>query len=672
MANDSSDRWFERSYGAALAALARGDPRAAERTLREMQALRPGEVNSLRVLGVSLHAQGRHAEALAALEQTIRNAPDFSDAWEDLARVCVATRRFEDAEQALKRALALDGRRHRAWRCLGDVLVERGRPGQAKVAFDRAIAMDPAHDRFDAAATALAKGDLRTAEGIFRDLLRRDAADVGAACGLAAVALSAGQPRDAERLLRHALTQTAHMPLVWRGLAQALLDAGRHVEAEAAIRRALEIEPDSAPSWVILGSVLAHRLRGESAVAAFDRALALEPRQVRVLLSKGHVLKTLGRRAECEAAYHECLVLAPGFAEAYCSLADLKTYRFSDAELLAMEELAAQPAMPPAVGAIADPGEAQVHFALGRAYEQRTDWARSFRHYAAGNAARRKRAPFDVARFEEKSRRIAALFDEPLFERYHGGGCIDPAPIFIVGLPRSGSTLVEQILASHSQVQGTMELPNLVSIVRELDRRDGRRDTYPESLSEATPSWLADCGRRYLEETHDLRAGQPRFIDKMPNNWSHVGLLQLILPEATIIDVRRHPMDSCFSAFKQYFAEGQSFSCDLEDLGRYYRAYLGLMDHWDTVLPGKVLCLRYERLVRDTEAEVRRLLEHCRLPFEPGCLRFYETKRSVRTASSEQVRQPITDAGIGHWRHYAEELEPLRRALGDALERFMD
>jgi predicted Zn-dependent protease len=669
MSNDPPDPWFERTYGAALAALERGDSRAAEAPLRAIQARRPGEINSLRVLGVALLAQGRHREALEALEHAIRSAPDFAHAWEDLGVAYLRARRFEDAEQALKRALALDGRLHRAWRRLGDALVERGELGQAKAAFDQSIATDPARERFEAAAAALANSDPRTAEGIFRGLLRADANDVGAACGLAAIALTAGQPRDAEQLLRHALTQTAHMPLVWRGLAQALLDAGRHVEAYTVIRHALEIEPESAPSWVILGSISAHRLQGETAVAAFDRALALDPRQVRVLLSKGHVLKTLGRRPECEAAYHECIALLPTFAEAYCSLADLKTYRFSDGELAALEALAAQPA---ATGGLADPAEVQVHFALGRAYEQRSDWARSFRHYAAGNAARKARTPFDAQRFEDKSRRIAALFDAQFLQRHVGSGCADPAPIFIVGLPRSGSTLVEQILASHSQVQGTMELPNLVTIVRELDRRNGRRDAYPESLRDVSTDWLAACGRRYLEETRDLRADRPRFIDKMPNNWSHVGLLQLILPEATIIDVRRHPMDACFSAFKQYFAEGQSFSHDLDDLGRYYRAYLGLMDHWDAVLPGKVLCLQYEVLVRDTEAQVRRLLEHCGLPFEAACLRFYETRRSVRTASSEQVRQPIYAAGIGHWRHYRNELEPLRRSLQGALERFTD
>ncbi len=661
-----SDRQFANDYGAALAALRGGRAAAAESLLRAIQARMPGEVNSLRVLGLALRAQARAPEALAVLERAVRLAPDFAHAWEDLGHLYFDLTRFEPAEQALKRALALDGSLHRAWRRLGDVLVERGNPAQARAAFDRSVATDPERQRFAAAADALARGERHEAEGIFRELLRADEADVGALCGLAALALGAGRPRDAERLLRHALKQVAHLPLVWRGLAQALLDAGRHVEADAAIRRALKVDPDSAASWIIQGSVAAHRLQGEAAVAAFDRALALNPGQVRVLLSKGHVLKTLGRRAECEAVYRACLALEPNFSEAYCSLADLKTYRFADAEIAAMEALAATERAP----APATADAAQLEFALGRAYEQRGEWARSFRHYAAGNAARRRTLHFDAVAFEDKSRRVARCFDADFLKRHAGEGCPDPAPIFIVGLPRSGSTLVEQILASHPQVQGTMELPNLVTIVRELDHWDGGRDTYPECVGALSPAALTQLGIRYLDETRDLRGERARFIDKMPNNFSHVGLLQLILPQATIIDVRRHPLDACFSAFKQYFAEGQSFSYDLEDLGRYYRSYLALMDHWDAVLPGKVLCVSYERLVRDTEPEVRRLLAHCDLPFDAATLRFHETRRSVRTASSEQVRQPIYASGIGQWRHYRRELEALRRSLGDVLDRF--
>jgi len=663
MATDHTDQWFRTNYGRALAALQQGDAHGAEQPLRAIQARHPGETNSLRVLGVVLLAQGRRSEAVEALERACLNAPDFAHAFADLGAAYQAERRFDDAEQALKRALTIDGTLAVAWRRLGDTLVELGRPVDARSAFERSVATDPARLLFEQAAAALANANPRRAESIFRGLLREDPNNIGALCGLAAISLSAGYPRDAERLLRHALSQSAHLPLIWRGLGQALLDAGRHAEAETAIRHALEVEPDSTASWVILGTICAHRLRGDAALEAFDHALALNPRQVRVLLSKGHVLKTLGRRSECEAVYQACIGMQPDFGEAYCSLADLKTYLFSDAEMAAMETLAA-------AKSVADPDVAQLHFALGRAFEQRGDYAKSFSHYAEGNAARRRNATFDAAAFEHKSRRVVQVFDASFFGARNGSGCQNPAPIFIVGLPRSGSTLVEQILASHPFVAGTMELPNLVTIVRELDRAGGARDTYPEIVTKLSMSELQALGERYIAETRDLRGERARFIDKMPNNFSHVGLLQLILPNATIVDVRRHPLDACFSAFKQYFAAGQSFSYDLEDLGRYYRAYLGLMDHWQAVLPGKVLCVQYEHLVRDTEVQVRRLLEHCRLPFDPVCMRFYETQRSVRTASSEQVRQPIYDSGIGHWRHFSAQLEPLRRSLGPALERF--
>jgi len=660
---ERAEAQFRSRYGRALAALGAGELRAAEAELRAIQAERPGEPNSLRVLGIALTAQGRLREAIDALEAACKQAPTFAHAHADLGVAYLADQRPADAETALRRALQLDAGMSVAWRRLGDALVELGRRPDALIAFDRSVATDPARRQFDEAAAALKVNDRRTAEGIFRALLRHDQNDVGALCGLASISLGAGFPRDSERLLRHALRQSRHLPLIWRGLAQTLMEAGRYAEADAAIRHALDIEPDLASNWVALGTLCARRLHGEEAVAAFERALALDAGQLRVLLSKGHVLKTLGRRAACEDTYHECLRRKPDFAEAYSSLADLKNYAFPDAEVGAMQALLKSEARD-------SPAGAQLHFALGRAFEQRADYAQSFEHYAAGNAARRREASFDAAAFELKSRRVMQTFSDEFLAARSGAGSADPAPIFIVGLPRSGSTLVEQILASHSAIEGTMELPNLVTIVRELDNVGGTRDTYPESVAKLSNDELTGLGARYLEETRALRADRAHFIDKMPNNFSHVGLLQVMLPNATIIDVRRHPMDTCFSAFKQYFAQGQSFSYDLEDLGRYYRAYLELMDHWQQVLPGKVLLVQYEQLVRDTESQVRRLLEHCRLPFEPACLRFHETQRPVRTASSEQVRQPIYDTGIGHWRHYSAQLEPLRRSLGSALDRF--
>jgi tetratricopeptide (TPR) repeat protein len=404
-------------------------------------------------------------------------------------------------------------------------------------------------------------------------------------------------------------------------------------------------------------------LRLEEALAAYERAAFLKPDEAALRVSAGHLQKTLGRRPESEASYKAALQTDPGRTEAWWSLADLKNYVFSDAEIAEMQRLLASGKQPRS-------NEAHLQFALGKAFEQRAAYAQAFAHYAAGNALRRLDEPFDIEVFERRCARIRAFFDAGFFAAHRGSGHPSSAPIFIVGLPRSGSTLLEQILASHSQVEGTMELPNILNMVAQFDDLVSGRDGYPDTVGQASSAQLAALGRRYLEETAPLRAGRAHFTDKLPNNFSHIGLITAILPGAVVIDARRHPMDACFSAFKQHFAEGQTFSYDLTDLGRYYRCYLSLMDHWDAVLPGRVLHVQYEEVVRDPEANIRRLLAHCGLTFEPACLNFHATRRAVRTASAEQVRQPLYSSGVGHWRHFARELEPLRRALGESLARF--
>jgi len=414
---------------------------------------------------------------------------------------------------------------------------------------------------------------------------------------------------------------------------------------------------------VLLGTVRTRLMRQADALEAFEEAARLSPAEIRLRLSMGHLNKTLGRRHEAERQYKACLDHDPRLGEAYWSLADLKNYVFGDSEIAAMQALLKGEGGE-------DVDQSQLHFALGRAFEHKKQYAAAFEHYADGNRRRRKTVPFSIEEFEDKTRRVREFFDARFFADRAGAGCDDPAPIFVVGLPRSGSTLIEQILASHSQIEGTFELPNILTIVREFDHATPERNAYPETLRPLTPGQLAGLGKRYIEQTAPIRTDRPRFIDKMPNNFSHVGLIHAILPRATIIDARRHPMDSCFSTFKQFFAEGQSFSYGLEDLGRYYRCYLSLMDRWDEILPGKVLLLQYEDLVRDPETQIRRLLMHCGVEFEPACLAFHENKRPVRTASAEQVRQPLYSSGVGYWRHFQRELEPLRLALGDCLQRF--
>jgi tetratricopeptide (TPR) repeat protein len=662
---DRSQAELRAAYGQALAALRTGRAAAAERQLRAIQARAPGDVNSMRLLGVALLDQNKIAAAIETLESAVSAAPQFWQARTDLARVYRSAGRLEAAREELQRVVAASPALPTAWLAYGDVLVDLQKYADARVAYERARLTDPYVRRIEEASAALVAEDRKTAESIFRDILQADASHVGAVCGLAAISLTVGRGADAERLLRHALKQSAHLPLAWRGLSQALVDLGQLPEAEAAVRHLLKIEPENPKNWVVLGNVCTRMMRQPDALIAFEEAARLNPAEVRLRLSIGHLHKTLGNRRECEEAYKACLAFDPNFSEVYWSLADLKTYVFSDAEVAAMQALIKGDGAD-------DTDQAHLHFALGRAFEHRRNYAAAFEHYAAGNRRRRKTVVFDIRVFETKTRRVRECFDAAFFAKRTNAGYVDPAPIFVVGLPRSGSTLVEQILASHTSVEGTFELPNVLTIVREFDHANPEHDAYPESVGSVPFAQFELLGRRYVDETSPLRSGRSHFIDKMPNNFSHVGLIHSMLPNAIVIDVRRHPMDSCFSTYKQHFAEGQSFSYDLDDLGRYYRCYLSLMDHWDRVLPGKLLHLCYEDLVRDPESNIRRLLTHCGLEFEPACLAFHETKRPVRTASAEQVRQPLYASGVGYWKHFQSQLEPLRLALGDCIERFAD
>ena len=377
-------------------------------------------------------------------------------------------------------------------------------------------------------------------------------------------------------------------------------------------------------------------------------------------LHRGHALKTVGRAEEAVTSYRGAAAIRPDLGDAYWSLANLKTYRFEASELDRMLE---------AEAAATTSAEDRYHlcFALGKAFEQSGDYDRSFTFYERGNRLKRSELRYRNDRLLQEMRLQQEVFTHEFLGRRAGFGCPAPDPIFIVGLPRAGSTLLEQILASHPQVDGTLELPNVLAIANRLNGRGTVQAAprYPAVLRDMPDETFAKLGREYIEGTRLHRRGAPRFTDKMPNNFRHIGLISLMLPQARIIDARRDPMACCFSAFQQLFAEGQEFSYDLADLGQYYRAYVELMDHWDRVLPGRILRVNHEDVVADLEREVRRLLDFCGLPFDERCLRFHETDRPVRTASSEQVRQPLNKRGVEQWRRYAAHLGPLREALGD-------
>ena len=628
----------------------------AARQLQEILREHPHEANSLRLLGSIRLAQGDADAAIEHLRLAVEQAPDFAQAVLDLARAYRRGGRLDEAVDCLQAFCAKMAGSGEAWQLLGDALVERGDVLAGRDAFRRAAAADPHRQEVAAALKHLRQGRRQAAEKTFRGILKRHPDHTAALVGLANIALDANVVEDAERLLRYALTIAPNMDTVWRGLARVHSERADYHGAEAAAERALALAPDNPDCWTLLGTVQAWGLRPEKARESFERALSIKANQPRVALSLGHVLKTVGERAACERAYRRAIELEPDLGEAYWSLADLKNYAFSDEEVQRME-----------AGITRNRGDwaqrAAFCFALGKALEDRGDWSGAFRHYAQGNAVKHSADPFDSPALTERRRRIAAVCTAEFLASRAPSGAAAVKPIFVVGMPRSGSTLIEQILASHSAVQGTMELPQMPAYAKELETKGG----YPDALSAMRPVDFRALGERYLLETQPYRGDAEWFIDKMPNNFLHIGLIHAMLPGAIFIDARRHPLDCCCSLFKQNFARGQTFSYDLEALGAYYRDYLAMMQHWQAVLPGRVLHVQHEALVEDTEAQVRRLLAHCGLPFEEACLRFHETKRAVRTASAEQVRQPINRRGIGVWRRFEAHLEPLKQALGPAL-----
>ena len=424
-------------------------------------------------------------------------------------------------------------------------------------------------------------------------------------------------------------------------------------EAEALYKR----DPDSPLFQSHLAIESMQTGNYDRAFELFDSVLARLPGDPATLTSRGHALKTVGDQERAVASYRAAIAARPGHGDAYYALANLKTYRFTEAELSAMQGQAARTD-------IGFMDRVHLAFALGKAFEDRAEHAQSFRFYELGNDLKRRQTGYDADRMTAEMDAQKKVCTSELFESKANVGSRVRDPIFILGLPRAGSTLLEQILASHSQIDGTLELPNILALAHKLRGRKAGKSRYPDVLHDLDADQFAEMGDRFIEDTRIHRQGAPFFIDKMPNNFRHIGLIHLILPNATIIDARRDAMDCCFSGFKQLFAEGQDFTYGLTEIGRYYRDYVGLMDHWDSVLPGRVLRVNHEDVLDDLEGQTRRMLDHIGLPFEESCLDFHRTERAVRTASSEQVRRPLNRSGQGAWKPYAPWLSKLEKELG--------
>ena len=548
-----------------------------------------------------------------------------------------------EAHRIAARALRADGRDAEAAR--------------AELAAIDAAVIDPVLQR---AALALLENRLAEGEPLLRARLKTNPFDVAAIRMLAEVAGRIGRNGDAEALLRRALDLAPAFVAARANLATVLHRQSKTVEALAELDRLAQDDPENSGHINLRAAVLGRLGEFGEAIALYEDVLARAPGQPKIWMSYGHALKTVGRSADSISAYRRAVAIRPAFGEAWWSIANLKTATLSGADIAAMENGLAD-----AQASTED--RFHLHFALGKAMEDNARPAEAFDHYLEANRLRRAALPYDAAATTRAVDAAASVFTSDFFAARAGMGCDAPDPVFILGLPRAGSTLIEQILSSHSQIEGTMELPDIPALVGEL----GKSGRWPRLLADLDGAKLRALGEEYLARTRvQRREGKPLFIDKLPNNWLHIGFIHLILPNAKIIDARRHPLDCGYSNFRQHFARGQAFSYDLADIGRYYADYVRLMAHFETVLPGRVTRVIHERLLDDPEGEVRRLLAALGLPFEDACLRFHENERAVRTASSEQVRRPINRDGEGQWRAVADHLRPLQNALGDLGERY--
>jgi tetratricopeptide (TPR) repeat protein len=654
------------------AALSRGwqnldkDAQSARRLAEEMLGAAPENEDAALLLAAARRRLGDIEGARAVLAPIMSGTAASPIAWFEWGMILCETRDEADAVAPLQNAVRLAPSFTGAWRGLGDVLMVLGAgvaAGEAYAGAARASVQDP---KLAAAAADLTDGRPASAETRLKALVRQFPTDVRAHYLLAEAAMRVGRAREAEAVLLHCLGAAPGFAAARHSLAVLLYAQRKFGAAIPHLTQLLDILPHQPCLRTLLSVCYVETGDFAAAVKLYEAKLSAFRDRPKVWLSYGHALKTLGRGDEAADAYRASLALAPPWpAGLYLSLADLKTVPFTDSEIAAMRALAGSQTTAPA-------DAAQLHYALGRALEQRGLYEEAFTHFAQGAAFRRGTITYDAQTTTGFVAATRSALTAAFFAARRGVGCPSDAPIFIVGLPRSGSTLVEQILASHPGVEGTSELKE-IGLIAEAVRAGRPEAALPDAIAALDSATLTRLGERYIYNTRQFRhTAKPHFIDKMPDNFLHVGLIHLILPRARIIDVRRGAMASGLAAFKQHFQaqqSGQDYTYDLTEIGRYYRDYVALMAHFDAVLPGLVYRVHYEALVTDTEAQIRALLDYCGLLFEPACLRYWETDRAVQTPSAQQVRRPIFREGLEAWRHYEAWLGPLREALGD-LEHF--
>lgn len=638
--------------------------KASDQITEGLLAQNPENIEALYILAVSLRQQQRYQEAQDTLSEIHKLAPNHARAYQEGGHLHFTQNQSEAALIAYKKAVSLNPTLLASWKALVNLYRVKQLPKQHDDALHQVLFLEQFPPQLQTVKSYLHEGKLDEADELCRYFLRSNKQHIEGMRLLAEIANQLRVIDDAEFILESC---TVFEP----GHLGARVDYANTLIKRQKFGKALEVSESlykAQPSNPHFKAIYAASKLGvgdtTAAIDLLQQVAKSNPDQGMVVHSLGHAYKTLGDIENCVDSYRQAYVNKPDFGDAFWSLANIKTYQFTAAEI---EHMLRYEALEET--SIYD----QVHFcfALGKAYEDNKEFEKAFTYYERGNSLNIQRLNYSTPLISERVHRQIEICTPELFQQHQDVGHHDHDPIFIVGLPRAGSTLLEQILASHSQVDGTMELPNIPSLAYKLrgrhKQKQGEEPKYPRVLTELTADHYIQFGQQYLDDTQTYRQGAPLFIDKMPNNFLHIGLIKLILPNAKIIDARRHPMACCFSGFKQLFAEGQEFTYGLKEIGAYYREYVRLMDHWEQVLPGFVLRVQHEDVVEDLETQVRSILEFCKLPFEENCLNYHKTARSIRTPSAEQVRQPIYKTGLEQWRNFEPWLAPLKDALGDEV-----
>ena len=658
-----SNMTLQKTYENAIQYINEGKLADAETLLKQFLTLQDSDLNCERLLGIVYLRQKKFDDAIKTFKAITTKVKGTPLAIKDLIDAYKAANQTKDALAFLEKEAKNTAESIPAWLVMGDLLVELDRIPEARAAYQKVETLDPMKQENDLAQEGLNQNNPAFAAQKYQEILSKDPSNIRAQTGLAIFAMESGNYNQAKSIFSTVEKTARYWPLALIASSDLLMRTGYLSEAENYLRLAVKISPDNITSWGLLGVVCDFLAKFDDAVDAFNMALKIQPNQPNVLLSLGHLYRVTGDTKKCIHFYKKHIEQTPFNGGAYWGLANLKTYKFSKNEIADIIKASKRENFPP-------DQLAQMNFSLGKAFEQLKDYDKAFDYYKHGNLIQRSITQYDSQAIAKDIEDVITGYSRSMLEKLANYDQSSNAPIFILGLPRTGSTLLEQILASHSEVDATMELPFISTFILELTQQGDKFGGYPINAKNLAPQNFKILAERYLKSVAPYRKGAARFIDKMPNNFRHIGLIYLMFPDAKIIDMRRHPMDTCLSLYKQHFAMGQPYSYNLGELGHYYQQYLKQMNHWNAVLPNKIYTIYYENLVQNPEDEISRVLQYCGLTFEEACLTPHKTKRVIRTASSEQVKQPITQDNLHYWGNFEKHLEELKVALGDSNHQY--